>query len=74
MASDLLTAGLEGNAGKDYLPGYDGIVELSKEIVRGRSSKEQQATVDNILASLLPPDAGKTFRKLFPFSRVSPRA
>ena len=56
--------------GKEYAPGYEGIVELSKEIVRGRSSKQQQETVSNILDSLLPPDAGKAFRRLFPFSQV----
>ncbi|MGD1900928.1 MAG: DUF4033 domain-containing protein [Geitlerinemataceae cyanobacterium] len=34
--------------------GYDGFVELSQQIVRGRSAIEQQAVVSRVLRSLVP--------------------
>ena len=39
---------------KSYKPGYDGFVDLSKKIVRGRSATEQQAVVGQVLRSLVP--------------------
>lgn len=41
--------------GVPYDSTYDGFVELSRQIMKGRNTKEQQETVANILASLLPP-------------------
>ena len=57
-------------AGKPYRPGYDGFVDLSKKIMKGRSSKQQQQTVAGVLGGLLPPEASARFRKWFPVSKV----
>jgi len=59
---------------QDYPPGYDGFVELSREIVRGRSAAEQRDAVASVLASLLPPGGPARFRALFPLSRWSAEA
>jgi hypothetical protein len=48
---------------------YDSFVELSREIMRGRNTKEQQETVAGVLAGLLPPQAPENFRKWFPLNR-----
>ena len=56
--------------GKPYRPGYDGFVDLSKEIMKGRSSKQQQQTVAGVLGGLMPPEASVRFRKWFPVSKV----
>ena len=58
-------------AGKPYRPGYDGFVDLSKEIMKGRSSKQQQQTVAGVLGGLMPPEASVRFRKWFPVSKVN---
>ncbi len=57
-------------AGVPYEPGYDGFVELSKQIMSGRNSKQQQQAVSGVLGALLPPNAPTTFRKVFPFKQV----
>ena len=57
-------------SGKPYRPGYEGFVDLSKEIMKGRSSKQQRETVSGVLGSLLPPQASVRFRKWFPVSKV----
>ena len=57
-----------------YPPGYDGFVDLSREIVRGRSAPEQRAAVAGVLASLLPPGGPARFRALFPLSKWSAEA
>ena len=54
-----------------YEPGYDGFVDLSKQIMSGRNSKQQQEAVSGVLGSLMPPDAPTTFRKLFPLKQAS---
>lgn len=46
-------------------------MDLSKEIIKGRNSKQQQQTVSGVLGSLLPPEASERFRKWFPVSKVS---
>lgn len=56
--------------GRKYKQGYDGFVELSKEIMKGRNSQQQREAVGGVLDSLMPPEAQKSFRNLFPFSRV----
>jgi hypothetical protein len=56
--------------GVPYEPGYDGFVELSKQIMEGRNSKQQQQAVLGVLDALLPPDAPTTFRKIFPLKQV----
>ena len=55
--------------GKPYDGTYDAFVELSREIMRGRNTKQQQEAVDGVLASLLPPQSPERFRKWFPLSR-----
>ena len=56
--------------GVSYEPGYEGFVELSKQIMEGRNSKQQQQAVLGVLDALLPPDAPTTFRKIFPLKQV----
>ena len=63
-----------GVSDKPRRAGYDGFVDLSKEIVRGRTSRQQRQTVADVLASLLPPGGPERFRTLFPFSRWSAEA
>ena len=53
-----------------YEPGYEGFVELSKQIMSGRNSKQQQRAVLGVLEALMPPNAPTTFRTLFPFKQV----
>lgn len=53
-----------------YEPGYEGFVELSKQIMSGRNSKQQQQAVLGVLEALMPPNAPATFRRLFPFKQV----
>lgn len=55
----------------DYKDSYDGFVDLSKEIMRGRTSEQQRETVAGVLDSLLPPEASVRFRQWFPLSQVS---
>lgn len=57
-------------AGVPYDGSYDSFVELSREIMRGRNTKQQQETVAGVLSSLLPPQAPANFRKWFPFNKV----
>ncbi len=45
-------------------------MDLSKEIMRGRSTAEQQRVVAGVLLSLLPEEAAVRFRKWFPLSKV----
>jgi hypothetical protein len=48
---------------------YDSFVELSREIMRGRTTKQQQETVASVLGNLLPPQSPQRFRQWFPLSR-----
>lgn len=48
---------------------YEGFVELSRQIMRGRSTKEQQETVAGVLGGLLPPQSPERFRQWFPLNR-----
>lgn len=52
-----------------YDGSYDSFVELSREIMRGRNSKEQQEAVAGVLASLLPPQSPERFKKWFPLNK-----
>jgi len=54
---------------KPYDGTYEGFVELSREIMRGRSTKQQQETVAGVLGSLLPPQAPERFRRWFPLNK-----
>ncbi|CAN6480413.1 unnamed protein product [Victoria cruziana] len=45
---------------------YESFVDVSKRVVQGRSRKEQQEVVREVLMSMLPPGAPAQFRKLFP--------
>lgn len=48
---------------------WDDFVALSREIMRGRNSREQQETVAGVLAGLLPPQAPERFRRWFPLNK-----
>ena len=54
---------------KPYDGTYDSFVNLSREIMRGRSTKQQQETVAGVLASLLPPQSPERFKQWFPLSK-----
>ena len=45
-------------------------MDLSKEIMKGRSSEQQRQTVSGVLGSLMPPEASARFRQWFPVSKV----
>ena len=55
--------------GKPFDGTYESFVNLSREIMRGRTTKQQQETVDSVLASLLPPQSPERFREWFPLSK-----
>lgn len=48
---------------------YESFVELSRQIMKGRSTKEQQEAVAGVLGSLLPPQSPERFKKWFPLNR-----
>ncbi|XP_010909507.1 beta-carotene isomerase D27, chloroplastic [Elaeis guineensis] len=45
---------------------YESFVDVSKRVMIGRSRKQQQQVVREVLLSMLPPGAPAQFRKLFP--------
>lgn len=47
------------------LPGYDGLVDLSKQIMQGRNAQEQQSLVAVVLKSLIPAPALWLVRRFF---------
>ena len=50
---------------KSKLKGYDGFVDLSKQIMEGRNASQQQATVAIVLQSLVPAPVLAAIRTLF---------
>ena len=50
--------------------GYDGFVDLSKQIMQGRNAKEQQVIVAKVLQSLVPSPALWAIRTFFPPTRL----
>ncbi len=50
--------------------GYSGFVDLSKQIMQGRSATEQQAVVGRVLQSLVPAPVLWMIRKLFSPTRL----
>jgi hypothetical protein len=52
------------------LKGYDGFVDLSQKIMRGRNAEEQQALVAVVLQSLVPAQALWLIRNLFSPTRL----
>nr|ABK23534.1 unknown [Picea sitchensis] len=46
--------------------GYERFVETSRSVMLGRTPKQQQEAVRQVLLSMLPPGAPERFRKLFP--------
>lgn len=50
---------------------WDSFVELSREIMKGRNTREQQETVAGVLAGLLPPQAPERFRRWFPPNKIN---
>lgn len=59
------------SAGVKYESGYDGYVELSREVLKGRNSQQQQELVAETLGSLMPDAAAEKFRASFPLSKAS---
>lgn len=57
--------------GQKFDGSWDGFVDLSREIMRGRNSLEQQETVAGVLAGLLPPQAPERFRRWFPLNKFN---
>eukprot|EP00897_Mesotaenium_endlicherianum_P000883 jgi/Mesen1/10796/ME000092S10287 len=53
------------------MDGYEGFVDVSRRVMRGRSAEEQRAAVGQVLLSMLPPNGPATFRKLFPPTKWS---
>jgi hypothetical protein len=51
--------------GKTSQKGYDGFVDLSEQIMRGRNSQEQQRVVSRVLGSLVPAPVLWGIRTLF---------
>jgi Beta-carotene isomerase D27-like, C-terminal len=51
--------------GKTKLSGYDGFVDLSKQMFQGRSTQEQQRMVTAVLRSLIPAPVLWSIRTLF---------
>ncbi|KAF8379931.1 hypothetical protein HHK36_027396 [Tetracentron sinense] len=45
---------------------YESFVDVSKRVMQGRSRRQQQEVVREVLMSMLPPGAPAQFRKLFP--------
>ncbi|XP_047319410.1 beta-carotene isomerase D27, chloroplastic [Impatiens glandulifera] len=45
---------------------YESFVNVSKRVMQGRSRRQQQEVVREVLLSMLPPGAPAQFRKLFP--------
>ncbi|XP_020589137.1 beta-carotene isomerase D27, chloroplastic-like [Phalaenopsis equestris] len=45
---------------------YDSFVDVSRRVMKGRSRRQQQEVVREVLLSMLPPGAPAQFRKLFP--------
>jgi len=52
------------------MSGYDGFVDLSKQIMQGRSADEQQAAVARVLQSLVPAPVLWLIRTLFSPTRL----
>ncbi|MQL68864.1 hypothetical protein Taro_001155 [Colocasia esculenta] len=60
-------SGGEGRSGKGMWDwNYDSFVDVSRRVMMGRSRKQQQEVVREVLFSMLPPGAPAQFRKLFP--------
>ncbi len=54
---------------KVRLEGYDGFVDLSKQIMRGRNPQQQQELVERVLKSLIPSPVVFLIRTFFPPSK-----
>ena len=50
---------------------WEGFVDISRDVMRGRNSKQQQETVAGVLTSIMPPGAPAQFKKLFPLTAES---
>lgn len=48
---------------------YEGYVELSREIMKGRNTEQVQELVAGILDSLLPPQSPERFKQWFPLNK-----
>ncbi|KAI8102171.1 hypothetical protein M9435_005777 [Picochlorum sp. BPE23] len=55
--------------GLPYDGTYEGYVELSREIMKGRNTAQVQELVAGILDSLLPPQSPERFKKWFPLNK-----
>jgi hypothetical protein len=50
--------------------GYDGVVDLSKQMMHGRSARQQQLIVERVLQSLIPAPVLWVIRKFFTPTRL----
>ena len=57
-------------AGREYTRDYEGLVDLSQAMVKGRDARGQQLAVLSVLRSLMPEQAAVRFRKWFPLSQA----
>jgi hypothetical protein len=55
--------------GLPYDGTYEGYVELSREIMKGRNTEQVQELVAGILDSLLPPQSPERFKQWFPLNK-----
>jgi len=55
----------------ESLASWAGFVNISAQIMLGRSSRQQQETVAGVLGSLMPPGIPERFRAWFPLSKPS---
>ena len=60
------------HAGRQYTRDYEGLVDLSQAMVKGRDARGQQLAVLSVLRSLMPEQAAVRFRKWFPLSQARP--
>ena len=56
--------------GNTTLKGYEGLVDLSKQVMQGRDSRGQQAVIGKMMRSLIPSFLLALIRALFPPSRL----
>lgn len=55
--------------GSPYEDTYEGYVELSREIMKGRNTKQVHELVAGILDGLLPPQSPERFKEWFPLNK-----
>lgn len=62
--------GTAHHAGRPYKAGYEGFVDLSREIMKGRSPAEQQQAITDMLESVMSDEMAARFKRWFPLTKV----